>query len=246
MEIQYILDGKIGFVPASDLELYRFNSLLEKEPETIEWVRRWSQVKPILLDIGANIGIYSLFAAITHPSSQVFSFEPVLNNFQSLVNNICANPGISVHPFNIAISDKCHISDLFISDLRPGNSGAQLEKPVNDKGESFSALKTEKVLAFSLDRLISDYGFPRPNYIKIDVDGLETLILRGMEKSLADKSLKSVLVELNNQLDLDLWTNTMKKHGLQLDHSLDSLPNHSDIRRKLKGNAARNYIFSRD
>jgi len=246
MKIQYVLDGKISFIPASDLESYRFDSLLEKEPETIEWIRRWSQVKPVFLDIGANIGIYSLFAAITHSGSQVFSVEPVLNNFQSLVNNIGANPGINVHPFNIAISDKCHICDLFISDLRPGNSGAQLEKPVNDKGQSFAVLKTEKVLAFSLDHLISNYGFASPNYIKIDVDGLETLILRGMEKSLADESLRSVLVELNNQQDLDLWTNTMKEHGLQLDHSLDSLANHSDIRRKLKGNPARNYVFSRN
>ena len=54
-----------------------------------------------------------------------------------------------------------------------------------------------KVLGTSIDFLLNNNLSKFPNYIKIDVDGIEHLILRGGLKSLSDKRLKSILIEIN-------------------------------------------------
>lgn len=246
LEVIPVGDGRLKYTATSDLEKYRIESIFDKEPETIAWIEGWRLEAPVFWDIGANIGIFSLYAAHKHPDATVLGFEPVSDNFTSLVRNVSVNPGIRVFPFHLALSDGEKISDLFLSDLRIGNSGAQIEAPRNDKGEQFQPLKVEKVLSIRMDHLVEKFGFPSPNYVKIDVDGRETSILAGMERLIRGATLKSILVELNNQAEFDLWLGTLGAAGFHLDQRLDSLPNHSVNRRKQKGNAARNYIFSRD
>ncbi len=246
LEVIPVGDSGLKYTATSNLEKYRIESIFDKEPETIAWIESWSLEAPIFWDIGANIGIFSLYAAHRHPAATVYGFEPVSSNFTSLIRNVSVNPEIRVFPFHLALSDEEKISDLFLSDLRIGNSGAQIDVPTNDKGEQFQPLKVEKVIALRMDHLVEKFGFPAPNFVKIDVDGRETSILAGMEKLIRCPSLKSILVELNNQGDFEQWLETLGAGGFYLDQKLDTLPNHSVNRRKEKGNAARNYIFSRD
>lgn len=244
-EVLPVGDGRLKYTSASNLERYRIESIFEKEPETIAWIDGWTLKAPVFWDIGANIGIFSLYAAHKHIDATVFGFEPVSVNFTALVRNVSANPGIRVFPFHLALSDVERISDLFLSDLRTGNSGAQIEAPMNDKGEQFQPLKVEKVLSLQMDYLVEKLGFPQPNFVKIDVDGRETSILAGMDSLINGPSLKSILVELNNQDEFDRWLCTLGAGGFQLDKRFDSLPNHSLNRRKKNGVAARNYVFSK-
>ena len=73
--------------PASDRELYRLKTILTKEPETIEWINCFDNDR-ILFDVGANIGVISLYSLIKHPNVQVFAFEPEPENFIRLVDNL--------------------------------------------------------------------------------------------------------------------------------------------------------------
>ena len=100
------------------------------------------------------------------------------------------------------------------------------------------------MLSIAVDKLISDFGFGVPNYIKIDVDGHEANILNGMLKTSKNDDLKSVLIEFNNDDELKYW-GVFHESGLLVDHSYDNVPNHSGIRRQKKGALARNYIFTR-
>ena len=59
--------------------LFRAKTLYTKEPITIKWIRSFEK-NSIFFDIGANIGVYSIFSAIIN-SSLVYSFEPESNNF---------------------------------------------------------------------------------------------------------------------------------------------------------------------
>src|SRR5206468_150350 len=76
---------------SSAQEHYRADTYATKEPETIEWVRRRLGKGDVLFDVGANIGLYSLFAAKLEPSCRVVAFEPESNNFSSLCRNVLLN-----------------------------------------------------------------------------------------------------------------------------------------------------------
>lgn len=245
MKIKCVFNDSLCFSINSDLEEYRISSIFEKEPETIAWIDSICNSNSVFYDIGANIGIYTLYMNYKNPMMQMFCFEPVQNNFNSLQNNIILNGAKNVHPFNIALSNNNMITNLFISDTRNGNSGAQIEAPINEKGESFEAKKIEKILSFSLDYLVNNLNFPQPNFIKIDVDGHENEILDGMKVTLGNEQLKSLLIEFNADNQFQKWQSVFNKIGLFIDEKFDNLPNNSSLRRSQKGSTTRNYIFHR-
>jgi len=234
------------FSVSNNLEKYRVESILEKEPETIAWINNFDDIsKPTFFDIGANISVYSLYAGYRHPAFEIFPFEPVSNNFTALKNNILINKQTRIYPLQLALSNNKKITNIYLQDKRVGNSGAQIGRAVDHKGENYVALRVEKVLSIPVDILISEYGLPLPRYIKIDVDGHETDILMGMMRTLAQPALKSLLVEFNNDKEFNLYQKRLLALGFYIDKRFDDLPNHSRHRRASSGTTARNYIFTR-
>ena len=101
--------------------LWRAQTIFTKEPITIEWIRNFEK-KSIFYDIGANVGIYSIFSALIN-FSKVFSFEPESNNFQVLMQNIITNNLIDeIKAFQIGISNKTEFTELHLSNFIPGQS----------------------------------------------------------------------------------------------------------------------------
>jgi FkbM family methyltransferase len=235
----------IKFNVDSDLELWRAETLLTKEPETIAWLNYYTSKGGTFYDVGANIGVYSLYAAIKNPQLSVYAFEPVKNNFISLLNNKKLNKTNNLYPFNIALSNKDEVSQIYIKDERVGNSGAQLNQPEDEFGTIFKPLDVEHVLSTSIDNLIRNFSFPQVNFIKIDVDGHEGKIIEGMTMLLKKVSLKSVLVEMNSSDELKQFTDIFRGFGLIADERFNNFPNHSSLRRKKKKSAAVNMVFSK-
>ena len=75
--------SKIKFSVSNEATLQRAQTLFTKEPITIQWIRSFKK-DSIFFDIGANVGVYTLFAAIV-PETQVFSFEPESSNYYTLM-----------------------------------------------------------------------------------------------------------------------------------------------------------------
>jgi FkbM family methyltransferase len=245
MKKRCVFNDKLCFNINSELENYRVESIFNKEPETIAWIESWKGEEGTFYDIGANIGIYSLFAAYTATKINVYSFEAVSSNFIALRQNAALNNFKNIFPFNVALSSKNSLEELFLSDLRVANSGAQLHDPINEKKESFKQVGVEKVLSFSIDQLIKEFKFPVPNYVKLDVDGHESFILLGMKNTLKNVQLKSLLVEFNNRDEFEFWNKQFNENGLTINNAFDEVSNHSSIRRSEKGSPAKNYVFSR-
>ena len=80
---------------SSELEKYRADTYATKEPETIEWMDRLFKSDEVMWDIGANIGLYSLYAARAK-GLKVFAFEPESTNFARLNNNINLNQDLHI------------------------------------------------------------------------------------------------------------------------------------------------------
>lgn len=237
-----INNGDLIFECNSNLEEYRVNSLKMKEPETIHWIDSWNENEKVFFyDIGANIGVYSLYAANSHENIKVYSFEPDPLNFISLLKNIQLNDLFqSIHPLNLAVGERDVTSAFFlVEDPRPGRSGGQVSQNSSREYQCYQAM------VFSLDFLIFSCNLPLPTYVKIDVDGLESSVLEGMRKVISSGSLLGLLVEYNDEKEKKQWKKTLSIMGLEEDEVLNQAAEHSRNRRKSNQSNAVNVIYKK-
>jgi hypothetical protein len=72
------------------------------------------------------------------------------------------------------------------------------------------------IFGVTLDDLCAKWGFPYPNYMKIDVDGIEIPIIKGAENVLKNPALKSVIVELGTPTEQEEAVSLMEQAGLKV------------------------------
>ena len=177
--------------------LSRAHRWQSKEPKTIQWIDEMAR-EDVLWDIGANVGIYSLYAAKMN-RMKVLSFEPMQENYQSLVDNVQENDlGDLIVPLPIALSDKNNIDTLFLFNTNPGASKHQLETSVDADGNPFEAKSVQSVLATRLDSFLDLIEAPHPTHIKIDVDGFEGKVIVGAKELIKNPKLRSILIEIHS------------------------------------------------
>ena len=162
-------------------------------------VRQGLLAGDVFYDIGANIGLYSIFAAKRLSGQvRVYSFEPESQNYASLNRNIFLN-GLSdsVTTLCLAVSESSHIDRFYVrGQLRAGEAIHQFGSPVDDLGHPFSPLHQQGMVGQSLDDLCFSQGLSFPTHIKIDVDGHEASVIKGAGHVLNDPRLQSVLLEI--------------------------------------------------
>lgn len=166
---------------------WRASTLLTKEPETIKWLQKIKR-NEIFWDVGANIGLYSVFASIM-TGCRTYAFEPESQNYSVLNKNILFNKLEKlIRAYCIGISNVTEVNSLQLSKLEAGYSGHSLGTSSNKFNQG--------CISFSIDDLI-DLGIPCPNHLKIDIDGLEHLVLQGARKNI--NNINSVLVEIDQK-----------------------------------------------
>jgi FkbM family methyltransferase len=171
----------------------------KKEPDTVQWIETFFKEGDVFYDIGANVGAYSLVAAKCFEGKvKVYAFEPAFLNFTQLCKNVLLNGSQeSVVPLPIALSDKTHIANFNYRNLIPGGAVHVLGEPVDTEGNVFTPVARQPVLSYRVDDLIKHFGVRIPNHIKIDVDGTEFAVLKGMDETLNDPSVRTILLEVN-------------------------------------------------
>lgn len=193
--------GDIRYECVSLITLWRARTLFDKEPDTIEWIDSFGNGE-LLYDIGANVGMYSIYAA--SKGARVIAFEPESQNYAQLNRNIFLNQFQNrATALNLAVGRKSTIDYLYLSGFTVGGALNNLGSSVDYNHQPIESKFKQGVMSVSLDDLIEKYNLPVPNHIKIDVDGLESEIICGAEKTLGRAELKSVLVELNESLPED-------------------------------------------
>lgn len=199
---QNIKNKKVDFFTPNVVSKWRVNSLFTKEPETIEWIDNFKNLnnRPIIFwDIGSNIGLYSIYAACTHKNIKIYSFEPSTSNLRLLSRNISIN-GLSEKIFiaQFPLSKKnFQFSEMNEQEFKEGWSMNTYGKAKDFEGKEFKPNQKYNIFGLSIDYLIENNILEVPNYIKIDVDGIEDEILAGGIKSLGHENLKGISIELN-------------------------------------------------
>lgn len=219
--------GYLKFSCPNELIWWRVNTFHKKEPETLDWIDSMGK-DDVLFDIGANIGLYSLYAA--KRGLKVFSFEPEALNYAELTKNVFLNKLSNIKPINFALCS----SEQFVS-FKTSSSSAGTANQESDLTSADGKFEfTQTTFGTSLDSLLSKHSYPVPQYVKIDVDGPELDIVRGMVNTLRRPELKSVLIEIDERLEESKEIlNLMMGAGFQI---------------KLKTNfeyKVNNYIFSK-
>ena len=187
----------------NDTTLWRSQSLFTKEPITINWIRSFDK-SSIFYDIGANVGMYSIFCASIN-KNKVYSFEPESNNFQVLMENILLNNlSKNIKPFPIGISNETELTSLYLSSHEKGGSHHMLKESLNHNLEKKKSNLEQGIFSTTINDLIKKWNLPIPNYLKIDVDGIEYKIIEKSDIVLKNKSLKSILIEINSNRKEDL------------------------------------------
>jgi len=215
----------IQFCTPSDVCEWRVNTLLSKEPLTIKWIRTFTP-EDIFWDIGANIGIYTMFASVVM-GTPTYAFEPHHLNYAVLNDTIKLNKvDTIVRAYCMGIGNKMKMGTLSQLSEHVGSSAHTI-------GGRFTTTFFQGCVINSIDKLVR-IGLPVPTKLKIDIDGLEHLVISGAINTLP--KIQSVLVELNiNKEEHDTVFKTM--------HSLGFLHNIEDRRVTESGKHAGNGEF---
>jgi len=141
----------------------------------------------IVVDVGANIGLHTLnMARIVGNTGQVFAFEPDPSNFEILKKNVKINNYKNIILEQKAVGDKHGRTTLYQSD----HPGKHRIFPQTEQAKS-----QVQVELTNLDNYFDSDMIDKINFIKIDVEGLEFSVLKGMKNILKNSKKIKILFE---------------------------------------------------
>jgi len=166
------------------------------EPSLVKLALKYLDKDHDVIDIGANIGFYTILFAKNLNRAKVLAIEPTLNSLQRLWKNIQLNNVTDkVLVFEGAVSDYIGTGEIKTINGKEEYSTLGHWKHPSIKNENFTTYKIE---VSTIDNLVNRYSL-EPGFMKIDVEGLEHLVLRGSKTTLENKR-PVILSELSDYL----------------------------------------------
>ena len=244
-----ILNQKINFFIPNQLVEWRVDTFHTKEPETLEWIDTFDKSGDFIFwDIGANIGLYSIYNSLKHKKSQTISFEPSTSNLRVLSRNISINNLFDRIKIFTAPLTKGGNKFLIMKEgeFQEGGALNSFGENFDFEGKKFSSKMNYQIYGTNINYLIDNKILDIPDYIKIDVDGIEHLILEGGNKYLSNKKIKSLSIEINENFTKqhEKVIEIMKKNDFKILHK----KRNEDLFKNdpySKFNRTFNYIFIR-
>ena len=214
---------------------WRANSFLTREPDTIKWIDTFDE-NLCFWDIGSCVGQFSIYSS-KFRNSDVVSFEPSASNLRILSRNIFINnlqKKIKIMPLLLKENDGFNLfgENKFVE-------GGALNQILDNSYEKNNFENEYNLFGLSINTLVKGNFLKIPNYIKIDVDGVEYDILKGAKMVLDSKDLRSILIEIDtDSKNFENIFHMMKKSGFHEDKSFEKIMNKNYKK-------IRNFIFKR-
>ena len=171
-------------------EYKRVSMLMNEEPIVLDLINEVN-TEDVLFDIGANVGIYSTFVGKRLNEGTVVVFEPEPANMEAAQRHLERND-ISYIAKKLALSSQDGSAFLDIERDQVGEGRHQLI----DKNTK-NAIEIEMVQG---DELINSGEIPQPSIVKIDVEGSEVDVLRGLSESLSNSKCRTVYCETHPKI----------------------------------------------
>ena len=201
---------KLKFFIPNGLNLMRVNTIATKEPETLKWIDGFEN-ESVFWDIGSNIGLYSCYAA-KKKKCKVYSFEPSVFNLELLSKNIFLNNlNDLIVIFSLPLSSNCEEKKFNMSSIEVVSSISSFGEKIMYDGSTKDIVFSYKTVGITIDKMLSNFKISYPKYIKIDVDGIEHLILTGAKELL--KNVDEILIEVDDKF---------KSHAIQVESILEN------------------------
>lgn len=191
VEQTYTVDtpaGSLSFVLLGRMAAGRAMSVLTKQPATIQWIDSFDP-NSVFWDVGANVGVYALYAALRN-DTRVVALEPAAVNYFLLAANCEANRlDARVDCLVVGLGNTEEIARLEVSQFAPAKS-------FSFRGRRQPFPGRQAALIISMDRLIDDYQLACPNYIKIDTPGMTEAIIAGGVRTLQRQEVRELHIEV--------------------------------------------------
>jgi FkbM family methyltransferase len=240
-----ILDKQIKFFCPNQLIKWRIDTYFIKEPETLEWIDTFEKKENLIFwDIGANIGLYSIYNAIKNPNSTTIVFEPSSSNLRVLSRNISINnleKKIKIVPMPLTNKENI-FQEMKEERFIEGGALNSFGEKFDFEGKEFKPNMKYNLLGTTMNYFIENSILDIPDYIKIDVDGIEHFIIEGGDKFLNNEKIKSVSIEINENFkqQYDKVLDLMERYNFKILHK-----KHNDalFSEKSNFNKVYNYVF---
>lgn len=175
-----------------------------------------------ILDIGAHIGIFSIYASVLNPQSQIIALEPEPNNYKLLKENLKLNNLKNITPIQSAlITDNKSSTKLYLSKNTHNHS---TNKPTNQSTPI-------TVPAINLERLMKEHKIKKIGLLKMDIEGAEFKIISNIQYPIFNH-IKNLVLEYHpaphkvQGKPIDYLISIIKPHGFSVEH----FPNKFDKR----------------
>jgi FkbM family methyltransferase len=191
--------GRLVFAGPSGRALHDAHGFNKDEPETVAWIDSLP-TDAVLWDIGANVGLYAIYAA--KRGIRVLAFEPAASTLAVLTRNIELN-GVSdkVSAYGVALSDQTKLDALYMDSSRtePGHAVHSFGTRRTVAGVIEGGFQ-QATIGYTADGFVAQFGAPKPTHIKLDVDGIEAEILHGAA-GLMRQTVQELMVEIYDDMN---------------------------------------------
>jgi FkbM family methyltransferase len=176
--------------------------------------------EPVIVDVGSNIGLAILFFKRLYPASRVIGYEPDPDAFRVLTRNISENRLDGVQVVNEAVHDRSDTVYLYGDPATPGSPQMSTRKErIGGRARAVPATR------------LSDHINGPVDFLKLDVEGAETVVIQDLERASKLQVIKRMAVEFHHHVDPDddalsgmLATLERSGFGYQLEARLDASP----------------------
>lgn len=180
------------------------------EPFETSLLERYVRPGDVVLDVGANIGYYTLLLArLVGPNGRVHAFEPEPSNFALLEKNVRENGYQNVVLHQAAVGEASGTTQLFLSETNLGD---------HQLGGAGNGRRAVDVRQVNIDEILADEERPI-SFVKLDIQGAETGALRGMERALKRAGRLTIFTEL--------WPEGLRRCGSDAETYLRLLQSHA-------------------
>jgi len=148
-----------------------------------EYKKKHFEIKPndVVIDVGAHIGLFTIYASQFCTDGKIYSFEPSTENYQLLLENIQLNNLNCVTSFNQAVSNSNDSIDLFLNN--------------DESGHSMFSKSSKSIIidSISLQKFFDEHQIKHCNFLKLDCEGAEYEIIKNLPLEYFQKIDKLVI-----------------------------------------------------